>query len=57
MSVEQKTMPDVYTLNDPDAELRLNKTKDWQEGNSKALDILNRFHDEHGCFSDEFRAF
>lgn len=57
MSVEQKTMPDVYTLDDPDAELRLNKIRNWQEGNSKALDIINRFHDEHGCFSDEFRRF
>ena len=57
MSVEQKTMPDVYALDDPDAELRLNKIRNWQEDNSKTLDILNRFHDEHGCFSDEFRTF
>ncbi|EJQ8147143.1 type II toxin-antitoxin system CcdA family antitoxin [Salmonella enterica subsp. enterica serovar Newport] len=40
-----------------DAELRHHATKKWQEENSEALEALNRFHDEHGCFSDEYRAF
>ncbi|MDQ1783135.1 type II toxin-antitoxin system CcdA family antitoxin, partial [Klebsiella pneumoniae] len=25
--------------------------------NNEALEALNRFHDEHGCFSDEYRTF
>ncbi|EDX7721764.1 type II toxin-antitoxin system CcdA family antitoxin, partial [Salmonella enterica subsp. enterica serovar Minnesota] len=24
---------------------------------NEALEALNRFHDEHGCFSDEYRTF
>lgn len=40
-----------------DAELRRYEAKKWQEENSEALEILNRFHDEHGCFSDEYRTF
>ncbi|ALX96865.1 type II toxin-antitoxin system CcdA family antitoxin [Serratia fonticola] len=40
-----------------DAELRHHETKKWQEENRGALEALNRFHDEHGCFSDEYRTF
>ncbi|EAS3837379.1 antitoxin [Salmonella enterica] len=40
-----------------DAELRQYETKKWQEENNEALEALNRFHDEHGCFSDEYRTF
>ncbi|MBS0057664.1 type II toxin-antitoxin system CcdA family antitoxin [Yersinia sp. Marseille-Q3913] len=40
-----------------DAELRHHATRKWQEENMKALEALNRFHDEHGCFSDEYRTF
>lgn len=39
------------------AELRQYEAKKWQEENSEALETLNRFHDEHGCFSDEYRTF
>ena len=31
--------------------------KKWQEENREAIDALNRFHDEYGCFSDEYRTF
>lgn len=40
-----------------DAELRQYEAKKWQEENYEALEALNRFHDEHGCFSDEYRTF
>lgn len=40
-----------------DLELRQHETRKWQEENSEALEALNRFHDEHGCFSDEYRTF
>ncbi|WP_034950460.1 type II toxin-antitoxin system CcdA family antitoxin [Erwinia oleae] len=40
-----------------DAELRHYETRRWQEENHEALEALNRFHDEHGCFSDEYRTF
>ncbi|WGE31011.1 type II toxin-antitoxin system CcdA family antitoxin (plasmid) [Edwardsiella tarda] len=40
-----------------DAELRQYEAKKWKEENSEALESLNRFHDEHGCFSDEYRTF
>lgn len=40
-----------------DAELRHHATKKWQEENRVALEALNRFHEEHGCFSDEYRTF
>lgn len=40
-----------------DVELRRHEAKKWQEENRKAIDALNRFHDEHGCFSDEYRTF
>lgn len=40
-----------------DAELRQHEARKWQEENSTALEALNRFHDEHGCFSDEYRTF
>ncbi|EKK3320068.1 type II toxin-antitoxin system CcdA family antitoxin, partial [Salmonella enterica] len=33
-----------------DAELRQYEAKKWQEENNEALEALNRFHDEHGCF-------
>ncbi|EAA3138418.1 antitoxin [Salmonella enterica subsp. enterica] len=40
-----------------DAELRQYEAKIWQEENNESLEALNRFHDEHGCFSDEYRTF
>ncbi|TDB57273.1 type II toxin-antitoxin system CcdA family antitoxin [Photorhabdus khanii] len=40
-----------------DAELRHHEALKWQEDNKEALEALNRFHDEHGCFSDEYRTF
>lgn len=40
-----------------DAELRQYEAKKWQEENNEALEALNRFHDVHGCFSDEYRTF
>ncbi|MGM3224288.1 type II toxin-antitoxin system CcdA family antitoxin [Dickeya zeae] len=40
-----------------DAELRRHEAKKWQEENREAIDALNRFHDEHSCFSDEYRTF
>ena len=40
-----------------DAELRQYEAKKWQEENNEALEALNSFHDEHGCFSDEYRTF
>lgn len=40
-----------------DAELRHYEAKKWQEEKREAIDALNRFHDEQGCFSDECRTF
>lgn len=40
-----------------DAELRRFAAQKWQTENMEALDALNRFHDENGCFSDEYRTF
>ena len=39
------------------AKLHNHATKKWQEEYREALEALNRFHDEHGCFSDEYRTF
>lgn len=39
------------------AELRRYAAQKWQTENMDALDALNRFHDENGCFSDEYRTF
>lgn len=40
-----------------DAELRRYTAQKWQKENMEALEALNRFHDENGCFSDEYRTF
>ncbi len=40
-----------------DAELRRFAAAKWQKENSEALEALNRFHDENGCFSDDDRTF
>ncbi|NRN30822.1 type II toxin-antitoxin system CcdA family antitoxin [Photorhabdus heterorhabditis] len=40
-----------------DTELRHYEAQKWQEDNREALEALNRFHDEHGGFSDEYRTF
>ncbi|KEY56908.1 type II toxin-antitoxin system CcdA family antitoxin [Serratia sp. DD3] len=40
-----------------DAEQRHHATRKWQEENREAIEALNGFHDEHGCFSDEYRTF
>ncbi|HAT6805107.1 TPA: antitoxin [Citrobacter freundii] len=40
-----------------DAELRQHEAKKWQEENSEALEVLNHFHDEHGCLSDELQNY
>ncbi|CAI0807569.1 type II toxin-antitoxin system CcdA family antitoxin [Serratia quinivorans] len=39
-----------------DAELRQHEMRKWKEDNQE-IEALNRFHDEHGCFSDENRSF
>lgn len=39
------------------AKLHNHATKKSQDENKRALEALNRFHDEHGCFSDEYRTF
>lgn len=41
----------------PDGALHQYEAKKWQEENSEALAALNRFHDEYGGFSDEYRTF
>ncbi|MFC0229046.1 type II toxin-antitoxin system CcdA family antitoxin [Serratia aquatilis] len=40
-----------------DTEPRHHKTRKWQEENREAIEALNRFHDQKGCFSDEYRTF
>lgn len=40
-----------------DAELRHHAARQWREENKEALEALNRFHDQHDCFSDEYRTF
>lgn len=40
-----------------DTELRHHEAKKWQEENRETIEALNRFHDEQGCFSDEYRTF
>lgn len=40
-----------------DAELRYYEAKKWQQENREAIAELNGFHDEHDCFSDEYRTF
>lgn len=40
-----------------DVEFRQHETKKWQKQNIEAIEALNRFHDEQGCFSDEYRTF
>ncbi|MCL2894329.1 type II toxin-antitoxin system CcdA family antitoxin [Brenneria tiliae] len=40
-----------------DSELRHHEAKKWQEENMEAIEALNRFNDEQGCFSDEYRTF
>lgn len=39
------------------AKQRHHATRKWQEENREAIKALNGFHDEHGCFSDEYRTF
>lgn len=39
------------------AKLHNHVTKKWQEENRGVLEALNSFHDEYGCFSDEYRTF
>lgn len=57
MTVTQRTTPNV-TLNAASDDKQYHyEAKKWQEENSKALESLNRFHDEHCCFSDEYRTF
>lgn len=57
MSEQQKSNFDVVGLIVTNSESCLREMNQWQKENSEALDILNRFHDEHCCFSDEFRTF
>ncbi|WP_436882169.1 type II toxin-antitoxin system CcdA family antitoxin [Enterobacter asburiae] len=40
-----------------DTELRHLAVSQWQEENKEGIEALNRFHDEHGCFSDDHRTF
>lgn len=39
------------------AELRHYESRKWQEENHETLEALNRFHDEYGCFSDDYKTF
>jgi antitoxin CcdA len=39
-----------------EAELRQHEMRKWKEDNQE-IEALNRFHDEHGCFSGENRSF
>ncbi|HHZ8297062.1 TPA: type II toxin-antitoxin system CcdA family antitoxin [Proteus mirabilis] len=57
MTVTQRTTSNVTLNADPDDKKHHYEAKKWQEENSKALESLNRFHDEHGCFSDKYRTF
>lgn len=56
MSVKQTTKNVTGSASD-DAECYRPGFRTWQEENDEALEILNRFHDEHHCFSDEHRTF
>ncbi len=38
-------------------ELALVEAKSWANSNKTAIKAYNRFIDENGCFSDEFRNF
>ncbi len=39
------------------AKLAENQARKWKEENKNAIRAYNAFVEEHGCFSDEFRAF
>jgi len=39
------------------AELKSRAAEKWQRDNAAAIDYLNQLSDEHGLFSDEYRAF
>lgn len=39
------------------AELKKYAATHWKEENREGLEALNRFHDEHGHFSDDYRTF
>ncbi len=38
-------------------EVKARQRKEWLENNKKALEACNKLADEHGLFSDAFRAF
>ncbi|CAM7171712.1 MULTISPECIES: type II toxin-antitoxin system CcdA family antitoxin [Enterobacteriaceae] len=40
-----------------DAELKKHAATRWKAENLEGLEALNRFHDEHGYFSDDYRTF
>lgn len=40
-----------------DAELKKHAATRWKEDNREGLEALNRFHNEHGHFSDDYRTF
>lgn len=39
------------------AEVKKRKSDKWRKENKVAMEALNRFTEEHGLFSDEFRTF
>ncbi|EBD2438996.1 antitoxin [Salmonella enterica] len=58
MPVKQRVItPTTALTTAPDEKLRQGKADKWKEDNREALEELNNFHDEHGCFSDEYRTF
>lgn len=57
MSEQQNTAPDLIPTLERDAELCLCDGEESKNANSKTLENLNFFHDEHGCFSDAFRTY
>lgn len=58
MPVKQRVITPATALTTAlDDKLRQYEADKWKKDNRKALEELNNFHDEHGCFSDEYRTF
>lgn len=58
MPVKQRVITPATALTTVlDDKLRQYEADKWKEDNREALEELNNFHDEHGCFSDEYRTF
>ncbi|HIC0097272.1 TPA: type II toxin-antitoxin system CcdA family antitoxin [Escherichia coli] len=58
MPVKQRVITPATALTTvQDDKLRQCEADKWKEDNREALEELNNFHDEYGCFSDEYRTF